>query len=77
MPIAIIGAREFMQPGKMKIRLFAPVTVRIGKPTSFAEWVESPMGGSMDEGELLNLLEREPGKFKQKWVKCTGISQIS
>ena len=65
-PIAIIGAREFMQPGKMKIRLFAPVTVRIGKPISFAEWVESPEGGSMDEGELLNLLEREPGEIQTK-----------
>ena len=55
-----------MQPGKMKIRLFAPVTVRIGKPISFAEWIESPEGGSMGEGELLNLLEREPGEIQRE-----------
>ena len=58
-PLAIIGAREFMQPGKLKIRLFAPVTVRIGKPISFAEWIRSPEGGSMEEEELLDLLEQE------------------
>lgn len=58
-PLAIIGARGFMQPGKLKIRLFAPVTVRIGKPISFAEWIRSPEGGSMEEKELLDLLEQE------------------
>ena len=65
-PLAIIGAREFMEPGKMRIRLFAPVTVRIGEPISFAEWVGSPEGGSMDEGELLNLLEQESGEIQRR-----------
>ena len=65
-PLAIIGAREFMQPGKMKIRLFAPVTVRIGKSISFAEWIESPEGGSMDEEKLVNLLELEPEEIQIK-----------
>jgi len=68
-PIAIIGARKFMQPGKMNIRLFAPVTVRIGKPISFAEWIGSPGGGSLDEAELLNLLEQEPGEIQIKMGK--------
>ncbi len=65
-PLAIIGAREFMQPGKLKIRLFAPVTVRIGKSISFAEWIESPEGGSMDEEKLVNLLELEPEEIQIK-----------
>ena len=68
-PIAIIGARKFMQPGKMNIRLFAPVTVRIGKPISFAEWIESPEGGSMDEAELLDLVEQEAGEIQIKMGK--------
>lgn len=68
-PLAIIGAREFMPPGKNKIRLFAPVTVRIGRPISFAEWIGSPEGGSMDEEELLDLLERGPEEIERKMGK--------
>ena len=65
-PIAIIGARKFMEPGKMRIRLSAPVTVRIGKPISFADWIESPEGGSMTEDELLDLLDQDPEDIQRK-----------
>ena len=76
-PLAIIGAREFMQPGKMKIRLFAPVTVRIGKPISFAEWIESPEGGQWARENYTIFLSGNLGKLKEKWGKCTGISRIN
>jgi len=50
----------------MRIRLFAPVTVRIGNPVSFADWIESPEGGSMTKDELLNLLDQEPEEIQRK-----------
>ena len=65
-PIAIIGARKFMEPGKMRIRLFAPVTVRMGEPISFAEWIKSPEGGSMEEAEIHNLLDQRPEDIQTK-----------
>tara|TARA_Y100001935_G_scaffold119667_1_gene98964 strand:+ start:41562 stop:42326 length:765 start_codon:yes stop_codon:yes gene_type:complete len=55
-PVAILGARDFMQPGKAKIRFFTPIVVRIGAPVTFSQWIKSPNGGSINDSELKRIL---------------------
>ena len=54
-PMAILGARNFLAPGSPKVNPFARVMVRIDKPISFAEWMVDEAGGAMDNDDISNL----------------------
>ena len=49
----IAGSHEFLSPGEAPLpRIWRPVTVRFGSPTTWAEWSAHPEGGAMDDSEV-------------------------
>ena len=56
-PMAILGARNFLAPGSAKVNPFARVEVHIDNPISFAEWLTDESGGAMNDEDISNLTD--------------------
>ena len=56
-PMAIIGARNFMSPGDKIFNPLKKVTVNVGQPISFGDWISHSEGGSLDDEDIRNILE--------------------
>ena len=56
-PIAIIGARNFMAPGSAMVNPFAKVQVNVDNPITFADWLADPDGGNMTNDDIANMIE--------------------
>ncbi|MBT3356857.1 MAG: 1-acyl-sn-glycerol-3-phosphate acyltransferase [Euryarchaeota archaeon] len=56
-PIAIIGARDFMSPGNIIIHPWKKVTVNIGQPITFGDWISHSEGGSFEDKDVQNIMK--------------------
>ena len=54
-PMAIIGARDFLKPGSAIVNPLAKIQVSVGNPITFAEWLNDKEGAGLDNEGISNI----------------------
>jgi len=57
--MSIVGARDFMRPGSLIIKPWKRIDVFINKPITFAEWLDDPDGGNLNNEDVAKLLLKD------------------
>lgn len=66
-PVALIGTREMMQPGKDKIpKLWKQITINAGEGITWYDWLSHPNGGNMSVESLLVLRQKEEHEIRKE-----------
>ena len=69
-PVALIGTRDMMEPGKDKIpKIWKKISINAGEGLTWYGWLTHPNGGDMKVEDLRNLRQKEEHEIRKELAR--------